>query len=184
LKRSRHPLANGPAASDRFLQLDPPNTLKHSLLVVLTAVLFAACGPSFESRPQVSETPTRTPPAANADVLFVRAVQDERGTWTFHVTVEHPDTGWEDYADGWNVVTSDGEILKANPDHAFTRALMHPHVQEQPFTRSQPGLTIPESVQTLTVRAHDGLHGFGGREVVLDMSTRDGEGYEILRNEP
>ncbi len=38
---------------------------------------------------------------ANADVLFVRAVQDpELNSWTFHVTVQHPDTGWDDYADG------------------------------------------------------------------------------------
>ena len=36
--------------------------------------------------------------AGNADVLFVRTVQAADGTWTFHVTVEHPDAGWEDYA--------------------------------------------------------------------------------------
>jgi hypothetical protein len=45
---------------------------------------------------------------ANANVINVRAVQQANGLWTFHVTVEHPDTGWEDYADGWDTVTSTG----------------------------------------------------------------------------
>jgi hypothetical protein len=47
-----------------------------------------------------SETPVSPVPtgnAANADVLYVRAEQADDSTWAFEVTVEHPDTGWEDY---------------------------------------------------------------------------------------
>jgi hypothetical protein len=80
----------------------------------------------------------------NADVTFVRASQQADGTWTFSVTVSHPDTGWEDYADGWDVVLPDGSIVKPDPDSPFTRLLTHPHVDEQPFTRSQSGIAIPE----------------------------------------
>jgi hypothetical protein len=119
--------------------------------------------------------------AANADVVHVRAVESGDGTWTFHVTVEHPDTGWEDYADGWDVVTPDGEVLKPDPDSEFTRTLLHPHVDEQPFTRSQSGIAIPEGVTTVRVRAHDIVDGFGGTEVVVDLTESSGPDFEVER---
>ncbi len=63
-----------------------------------------------------TDSPAKTPaPAAGAglaDVLFVRAEQADDGSWTFDVTVSHPDTGWEDYADGWDVVLPDGSVVK------------------------------------------------------------------------
>jgi NitT/TauT family transport system substrate-binding protein len=119
--------------------------------------------------------------AGNADVTYVRAVQTGDNTWTFHVTVAHPDTGWEDYADGWDVVTPDGMVLKPDPDSPFTRLLLHPHVEEQPFTRSQSGITIPEEVTQVTVRAHDLVDGFGGREIVVDLTTSGSDDYEVER---
>jgi hypothetical protein len=123
----------------------------------------------------------------NADVLHVRAVQSvddssansERGTWTFYVTVEHPDTGWEDYADGWDVLTPDGTVLKPDPESPFTRLLLHPHVDEQPFTRSQSGIVIPKDVTNVRVRAHDLVDGYGGREVVVDLTKESGPDYEV-----
>lgn len=120
--------------------------------------------------------------SANADVKFVRAVQAVDGSWTFYVTVEHPDTGWEDYADGWDVVTPDGEVIKPDPDSQFTRLLLHPHVEEQPFIRSQSGIVIPDGVNWVTVRAHDSVDGFGGQEVVVDLRTDSGEDFEIESN--
>ena len=57
----------------------------------------------------------------DADVVFVRAVNTGAETWTFHVSVEHPDTGWEDYADGWDVVLPDGTSIIPNANDAFTR---------------------------------------------------------------
>ncbi|NDJ55118.1 MAG: hypothetical protein GYB68_18765, partial [Chloroflexi bacterium] len=93
-----------------------------------------------------------------------------------------PDTGWEDYVDGWDVVLPDGTVVKPDPNSPFTRLLLHPHVTEQPFTRSQSGIIIPEDVTTVTVRAHDLLHGFGGVEVVVDLTQPTGENYEVSRN--
>jgi hypothetical protein len=118
-------------------------------------------------------------PQANADVLFVRAAQAADGTWRFDVTVFHPDAGWEDYADGWDVLTPDGAVLKLNPDDPFTRLLLHPHENEQPFTRSQSGLVIPEGITKLTVRAHDLVDGFGGREVVVDLTRDSGSDFSV-----
>ena len=118
---------------------------------------------------------------ANADVTFVRAVEAADGTWTFTVTVSHPDAGWEDYADGWDVLTPDGTVLKPDPGSPFTRLLLHPHETEQPFTRSQSGIAIPAGVSAVRVRAHDLVDGFGGREVMVDLSAGSGTDFEVER---
>jgi hypothetical protein len=142
--------------------------------------------------PEVTESATPTPEPtvasvssgggpANADVKFVRAVQATDGTWTFHVTVEHPDTGWEDYADGWDVVTPDGDVLKPNADEPFTRLLLHPHENEQPFTRSQSDIVVPDGVTQVRVRVHDLVDGYGGREVVVDLTAESGPDFEVER---
>jgi hypothetical protein len=140
--------------------------------------------------PTDTPAPTQTAGGAgNADVLHVRAVQaadpstgsGQGGSWTFHVTVAHPDTGWEDYADGWDVVTPDGEVLKPDPSSPFTRLLLHPHENEQPFTRSQSGIVVPEGVTEVRVRAHDLVDGYGGREVVVDLTVESGPDFEVER---
>ena len=105
----------------------------------------------------------------NADVLDVKVRAMDPGIWHFSVTVQHPDTGWEDYADGWDVVLPDGSVVKPNAGEAFTRTLWHPHVNEQPFTRSQGGIRIPPNVTQVTVRAHDKRDGFGGEEKTVSL---------------
>lgn len=95
------------------------------------------------------------PLAAQADPAQIDAVTLEpRGdTWTVSVTISHPDTGWDDYADGWRVETTAGEILG-------TRVLHHPHVEEQPFTRSLSGVGIPANVAEVVVRASTNIEGW------------------------
>jgi hypothetical protein len=148
-------------------------------LALLTLLALSACQPA-ETPPAATAT-EGSESAADADVTHVRAVQADDGTWTFHVTVEHPDTGWEDYADGWDVVTPDGTVLKPNPDDPFTRLLLHPHENEQPFTRSQGDIEIPEGVTEVRVRAHDIVDGFGGQEIVVDLTKESGPGFEVDR---
>ena len=134
--------------------------------------------------PTEAPAPEPTTPAsstANADVVFVRAVQTSDDTWTFHVTVAHPDTGWEDYADGWDVVLPDGIVVKPNTDSPFTRLLVHPHETEQPFTRSQSNIVIPASITHVTIRVHDLVDGFGGKEVNVDLTAVSGTDFEIER---
>jgi hypothetical protein len=158
-------------------------------LIAWTGLLFlVACRPAGPSEPEPTATPATTPAPtpsgdgeANADVLYVKAVQAADGTWAFHVTVRHPDTGWEDYADGWDVLTPDGTVLKPDPDSPFTRLLLHPHESEQPFTRSQSGIAVPPDVTQVRVRAHDLVDGYGGREVVVDLTTPSGPDFEVVR---
>jgi hypothetical protein len=118
----------------------------------------------------------------DADVIAVNAVDRGAQGWTFSVTVQHPDTGWNDYCNGWNVVTDQGEVLKPSSQDLFTRLLLHPHEHEQPFTRSQSGLHIPDGIKVVTVRAHDIIHGFGGKEIIIDLGTEEGPGYRISRD--
>ncbi len=83
-------------------------------------------------------------------------------TWQFDVTLSHADTGWDDYADGWRVLNTDGTELGM-------RVLHHPHVNEQPFTRSLSGVEIPKEVKEITVRAHDSVHLYGGKSVTVTL---------------
>ena len=99
--------------------------------------------------------------AGPADVLEVEA-RPSGGGWRFDVTVEHADTGWKHYADAWRLVGPDGAV------HG-TRTLYHPHVGEQPFTRSLSGVVIPEGVASVTVEAHDSVHGWGGAAVEVTL---------------
>ncbi len=75
--------------------------------------------------------------------------------WRFSVTLAHPDTGWDHYADGWRVEAEDGTVLGY-------RELLHPHVTEQPFTRSLGGVAIPDGMRTVYVRAKCSVDGWSG----------------------
>ena len=59
--------------------------------------------------------------------------------------------------------------------------MLHPHEDEQPFTRSQSGITIPPDVTQVRVRAHDLVDGYGGREVVVDLTVPSGPDFEVER---
>ena len=118
---------------------------------------------------------------ADANVEYVKAVYNGYHSWTFHVTVHHPDTGWQDYANGWDVVLPDGTVIKPDTTSPFTRLLLHPHETEQPFTRSQSGIVIPEDITTVTVRAHDLVDGWGGQEIIVDLTHVEGENYRVER---
>lgn len=74
-------------------------------------------------------------------------------SWTFEVTIRHPDTGWDHYADGWAVLAPDGTQLGY-------RELHHPHENEQPFTRSLSDVQVPPGLSEVMIRAHDSVHGW------------------------
>jgi hypothetical protein len=93
------------------------------------------------------------PAAADpADVVAVEAARGAQG-WRFDVTLRHADTGWDDYADGWRVELPDGTVLG-------TRELLHPHVEEQPFTRSLAGVGLPDGAGEVAVRTRTNVEGW------------------------
>ena len=99
--------------------------------------------------------------AGEADVIAAEAARTGSG-YRFDVTIGHADTGWDHYADRFEVLAPDGTVLG-------TRVLYHPHVEEQPFTRSLSGVSVPDGVTEVTVRAHDKVHGHGGREATVAL---------------
>lgn len=111
----------------------------------------------------------------DAEIQLVRARETAPNGWNFDVRLNHPDTGWEDYTDGWHIETLDGQILGV-------RILLHPHVSEMPFTRSQGGIAIPEGVTEVQVRSHDLVSGYGLETVVVPIGeSGSGERYEVTR---
>ena len=102
--------------------------------------------------------------AGEADVVGVKAQQEAAGTWRFDVTVRHADEGWDHYADKWVVEGPEGALYGE-------RVLLHPHETEQPFTRSQTGIEIPDDIATVTVRARDSVHGFDGVGMEVDLEA-------------
>ena len=83
-------------------------------------------------------------------------------TCTFSVTLKHADEGWEHYANQWDVMTMDDKLLKS-------RVLYHPHVDEQPFTRSLSGVKIPPGTTQVSIRAKDLKHGYSSEEYTVEI---------------
>ena len=81
---------------------------------------------------------------------------------TFSVTLKHGDEGWDHYANQWDVMLMDGTLLKS-------RVLYHPHVDEQPFTRSLSGVKIPAGTSRVKIRAKDLKHGYSSKEYTVQI---------------
>lgn len=101
--------------------------------------------------------------AGPADVLSAKAQCSEKSICTFTVTVRHDDDGWEHYADRWQVLSPEGEVIA-------TRVLLHPHAQ-QPFTRKLADVEVPASLTRVRIRARDSQHGYGGAEVEIALPS-------------
>lgn len=112
----------------------------------------------------VNATPETAPASGCADVVAAAAEAGDDGLFTFTVTVRSADTGDEKYADAWEVRGPDGVALA-------TRVLAHPHVGEQPFTRSLSGVEVPTGITTVEVAARDSVSGFCGVTLDVAMST-------------
>gem|GEM_PF-767227 len=87
-----------------------------------------------------------------ANVISVEARGDP-GSYTFSVGISSPDEGCQQYADWWEVLTEDGELI-------YRRVLLHSHVTEQPFVRSGGPVEIAAD-QAVWVRAHMNTSGYG-----------------------
>ena len=100
--------------------------------------------------------------AGEADIIHAEVDAVGGDYYRFAVTVKHNDEGWEHFAKAWEVVAPDGKLLG-------TRLLRHPHVNEQPFTRTLT-IAIPKQYNQVTIRAYDLIHHFGGKELILKLN--------------
>ena len=156
---------------------DAEPTPDASVLVPIAAPTPDAPSEIIESEvtPVVSNVPSPTPeadentePAIQAKVVSVTARGDP-GRYTFSVTIESQETGCDQYADWWEVVSSEGELL-------YRRVLLHSHTSEQPFTRSGGPVEV-QADDTVKVRAHMNNSGYSG--VALRGSIATGFETEI-----
>ncbi|MDR9426665.1 MAG: hypothetical protein RI538_02570 [Salibaculum sp.] len=102
------------------------------------------------------------PALANPPDITDVAARVAADGWRFSVTIAHPDTGWDHYAYGWRIETEDGRVLG-------TRVLAHPHVNEQPFTRSLSGVEVPEGVGMVHLRTRSSVDGWNADALAFDL---------------
>lgn len=78
-----------------------------------------------------------------ADAPVIEKAEIRHGA--LQVTLSHSDTGWDHYANLWQVFDEAGNLLGE-------RVLLHPHVNEQPFTRSTK-IDLPDGAKQITIIA-------------------------------
>lgn len=128
----------------------------------------AASSPIPTTIPATEDVP---PLSEQAEIMEVK-VSGEVSAYNFSVTISSPDEGCSQYADWWEVITEDGELL-------YRRVLLHSHVNEQPFTRS--GGPVPVEAETIVlVRAHMNTSGYGS----LAMKGSPVGGFEQIELAP
>ncbi|HJO75881.1 MAG TPA: hypothetical protein QGH84_11840 [Rhodospirillales bacterium] len=102
--------------------------------------------------------------AGKASVVKVKA-NSSGGGYYFTVTVAHADTGWDHYANKFEILSPDDKVLG-------TRVLFHPHVDEQPFTRGSSVISIPPGITSVIVRAWDSVHKAGDKTFTVKLPGR------------
>lgn len=128
--------------------------------------------PSTELAPTTTSPTEQTTAVADAEPpadLCAHVISGEI-VWqtdaaTVSATVRSADTGWDKYADAWEVRAPDGRVLGV-------RELAHPHETEQPFTRSLAGVAIPTDVTAVVLAAHDSVDGWCGMTFTVEVPER------------
>ena len=103
-----------------------------------------------------------TKDADHPDVLAAVLTGDSDGRWSLDVTLSSQYDSADRYADGWRVLDADGVVLG---EHTLT----HDHADEQPVTRTQTGLEIPDGVDVVTVEGSDTENGYGGATLAVEV---------------
>lgn len=100
-------------------------------------------------------------PAGQVEVVDAQAKSLGKNQYHFNVTLRHADTGWDHYANRWEILDMEGNILA-------TRTLYHPHENEQPFTRSLTA-NVDDSHKQVIIRGHDSVHKYGKKTLTVTL---------------
>jgi hypothetical protein len=100
--------------------------------------------------------------AGEVEIIDVKHQCNNDNVCSFKVTLQHADSGWDHYANQWQILSQDGKVLG-------TRTLHHPHVNEQPFTRSLSGVKIVPGTRQVKIRARDSVHGLNKKEFIVNI---------------
>lgn len=139
------------------------------LNIMIVAFTLSGCFNALlaERQPEIADNASELPPtignagladstndAVVANVTDV-SVSGSAGAYQLSVTIASPDLGCDQYADWWEVLDTEGNML-------YRRILAHSHIEEQPFTRSGGPVAIATD-QRITIRAHMHPSGYGGQ---------------------
>lgn len=102
------------------------------------------------------------PALADAPKVKSASLARDQMGWTVTVTLRHPDTGWDHFANGWAVELPDGTQIGY-------RELSHPHTDEQPFTRWLRGVDIPAGTPYVMIRPRCSLVGWSSAATRVDV---------------
>ncbi len=100
--------------------------------------------------------------ASEVQIVSAEAECTAGNQCVFRVSLKHDDSGWDHYANSWQVMDEKGKLL-------VKRTLYHPHVKEQPFTRSSERIFIPLSISKVWIRAGDNKSGLNSRPYILKL---------------
>jgi len=126
-------------------------SISHFLLILLLGM--SCCSSDSEKELNTMEEDDVTETTEGVVRVTDVTVTEQDGEYTFRVTISSPDLGCNQYANWWEVIDLDGNLL-------YRRILGHSHVNEQPFTRSGGPVTILENTEVY-VRAHMNTTGYG-----------------------
>ncbi len=138
-------------------------------IVVAAVALLAAvsCGSDAADPPSSDSDDAPVEDASEElfpDVLSVELTDAGDRTFTVAVTLSSPYDSPERYADAWRVLSDDGTVLGV-------RELLHDHANEQPFTRTLSGVSIPADVDEVTVQGRDQVSGWGGATLTVGVAS-------------
>jgi hypothetical protein len=129
------------------------------LVAVLIVSSLAACGPGGSPE---GATPTEDAEQQFPDVIDVSVDEQSANVFDFSVTITSLYDSPERYADGWRIIGPDGTVYGEH-------TLAHDHASEQPFTRTQTGVEIPDDVAEVTVEGRDSEFGYGGETFTVTL---------------
>jgi len=105
---------------------------------------------------------------ANEDIARVADVKvrldspDQPGIFHISVTIEHQDTGWDDYIEAWELVGADGKVFASRP-------FFEPTLETQQTVTALSGVIIPQDVKTVLVRARNYPNGVEGEPFEIEV---------------
>ncbi len=135
------------------------------VLLVACAMVTWGCGAEDTAAPGGG---TAEPEASGGitqrfpDVVDAELTATADGDYEIAVTVSSPYDTPERDADGWRVLTSEGEVLAEHD-------LAHHHADEQPFTRTRGPFAIPDGVDEVIVEGRELEHGYGGQTTTAEV---------------
>ncbi len=134
-------------------------------VAIVVVLLLTSCTSSADEAQTTSPVVVSTSLVAGCADVVAATIVSSGNTYRLSATILSADTGWEKYADAWEVRDLDGTVLG-------TRILAHPHVDEQPFTRSLNDVEIPTGVTHVEIAARDSEAGFCGDTVSVAVPGR------------